>query len=83
MNLSPSEILSVVVVLVGVVIWLVRLEGRVNLSDRLLNDLTTDVHNLAMDAKYIRGRVDVLVGRVRRTDIDEIDEFGRDRRGGG
>jgi hypothetical protein len=36
---------------VGALVWLIRLEGRVNLNERVTNDLSEDV-------KYIRARID-------------------------
>ncbi len=36
---------------VGALVWLIRLEGRVNLNERLTTDLSQDV-------KYIRDRID-------------------------
>ncbi len=39
---------------VGALVWLIRLEGRVNLNERLTTDLSEDV-------KYIRERIDVAL----------------------
>lgn len=85
MQLSNGEVFTLVLTAVGVIIWLVRLEGRVNLNERLLNDLTKHVEVVQKDVRYIRGRIDELVPRRRREDLDgyETDEDpGDDRRRG-
>lgn len=54
-----DPVLAVVVVpsVIGAVVWLVRLEGRINTSDHRLSDLKDDV-------SYIRERIDhALNGR--------------------
>lgn len=80
MQLSNGELLTIILTAVGLIVWLVRLEGRVNLNERLLNDLTRDVHNVQKDVRYIRGRIDVLVRRRRDDDDDEEDNGHGDRR---
>ena len=39
---------------VGGLVWLIRLEGRVNLAERLTNNLIEDV-------RYIRNRIDAAL----------------------
>jgi hypothetical protein len=45
---------------VGALVWLIRLEGRVNLNERLTTDLSEDV-------KYIRERIDVALNGSRKS----------------
>jgi hypothetical protein len=49
--MSPELILSAGGVAIGVVIWLIRLEGRVNMQAALHDRLSADV-------SYIRERID-------------------------
>ena len=46
-----SNLMSVVLPAVGIVIWLIRLEGRVNTTEQRFRDLKDDV-------TYIRSRID-------------------------
>lgn len=48
------ETIAVVIPAVGVIVWLVRLEGRVNGHDQLLSSLREDV-------RYIRQRIDQAI----------------------
>lgn len=54
---------------VGAVVWLVRLEGRVNSHDRELADhkkhTSEDISQLREDVKYIRDRIDRALGTGR------------------
>jgi hypothetical protein len=47
---------------IGSVIWLVRLEGRVNSHDREIKDVKdsheSDMQQIRLDLNYIRGRID-------------------------
>lgn len=45
---------------VGALIWLIRLEGRVNLNERLTTELSEDV-------KYIRDRIDIALNGSRKS----------------
>ncbi len=45
---------------VGALVWLIRLEGRVNLNERLTTDLSEDV-------KYIRERIDQALNGNRKS----------------
>jgi hypothetical protein len=45
---------------VGALVWLIRLEGRVNLNERLTTDLSEDV-------KYIRDRIDLAINGTRKS----------------
>lgn len=57
------------VVFVGSVVWLVRLEGRVNGHDREIADhkknTAEDISQLRDDVKYIRDRIDRALGAGR------------------
>jgi hypothetical protein len=45
---------------VAALVWLIRLEGRVNLNERLTTDLSEDV-------KYIRDRIDLALNGGRKS----------------
>ncbi len=45
--------LAIVIPFVAVIVWLVRLEGRVNLNERLTSDLQSDVSEIKRDVKLI------------------------------
>lgn len=51
---SPDWAYGLVLPLIGSVVWLVRLEGRVNGHDKSLSDVEDDV-------KYIRKRIDAAL----------------------
>ena len=58
MTIDPQSFLAVALPAVAVIIWLVRLEGRVNTGEQRVTDLKADV-------KYIRDRIDAaLNGRT-------------------
>jgi hypothetical protein len=52
--------LAVGTLAVGALVWLIRLEGRVNLNERLTTDLSEDV-------KYIRDRIDLALNGNRKS----------------
>jgi hypothetical protein len=52
--MGVAELLSAGVTAVGVIVWLVRLEGRVTSHDRELRDIKDDV-------RYIRTRIDQAI----------------------
>lgn len=49
---------QVVIAVIGAIVWLVRLEGRVNTADTRFKDLKDDV-------TYIRDRIDEVIGHQR------------------
>lgn len=53
-------------VVAGAIVWLVRLEGRVNSHDRELADVkdthADNVQQLRDDVSYIRHRIDSVLG---------------------
>lgn len=51
MNVDQGAIVTGVLACIGGIVWLVRLEGRVNTAERLHADLKEDV-------TYIRDRID-------------------------
>lgn len=56
-TIEPGTVLTAGAMAVGVVIWLIRLEGRVNMQSALQDRLSADV-------AYIRARIDdALNGR--------------------
>ena len=50
-NLSPEAVMAVVAPVVGFIVWLIRLEGRVNLQDARYSEIKESL-------AYIRDRVD-------------------------
>lgn len=67
MSAFTPELLAVLAsMVVAGIVWLVRLEGRVNVHDREL-ELVSDTHDkefqqLREDLKYIRDRIDAVLG---------------------
>jgi hypothetical protein len=59
---DPGTIVTLVGIAVGAVVWLVRLEGRVNSHDREIKDVKegheTDIQQIRRDVEYIRDRID-------------------------
>lgn len=55
-QLSAGEALTLVLSVIGVVVWLVRLEGRVNTQDRMHAELKEAVN-------YIRDRIDEALSK--------------------
>jgi len=41
MSIDPGAILTGIVLIVGAIVWLVRLEGRINLNDSRHEDITS------------------------------------------
>lgn len=54
MSMDPQLALAVGLPVIGGLVWLIRLEGRINLNERLTNDLADDV-------RYIRDRIDAAL----------------------
>lgn len=54
MQLDLQTFIAIAVPTGGALVWLLRLEGRINLNERLHNDLAEDV-------KYIRDRIDQAI----------------------
>lgn len=59
---DPGTIVTVVGLSVAALVWLVRLEGRVNSHDREIKDVKeghdSDIQQIRRDLEYIRGRID-------------------------
>lgn len=55
--LGLSEILSGLTVIVGLVVWLIRLEGRVNFAQNLVNKL--EVRHESLDNKIVNKLSDI------------------------
>ncbi len=53
MTVDMSGIVTVGVLLVGFIVWLIRLEGRVNLADARYLDLKDDVTEIKKDVKTL------------------------------
>lgn len=77
MQLSNGEVFTLVLTAVGVIIWLVRLEGRVNLNERLLSER---IEKVKEDVGYIRERIDEIAPPRRRRSEDETDAERHERR---
>lgn len=62
--MDASAVIPVVIAFVGVVVWAVRLEGRVNAHDRAHEEHKQRHEELRSDLTYIRERIDrALNGR--------------------
>jgi hypothetical protein len=67
---DPGTIVTVVCCAIAALVWLVRLEGRVNSHDREIKDVKegheTDIQQIRRDVEYIRDRIDraILNGRA-------------------
>ncbi len=59
---DPGTIVTAVGLAVGALVWLVRLEGRVNSHEREIQDIKrghdTDNEQIRSDRQYIRERID-------------------------
>lgn len=53
MTLDPGAVLMAGGMAIGVVVWLVRLEGRINLGDTRFGDLKADVQEIKADVKQL------------------------------
>jgi hypothetical protein len=53
-QIDPALAVVVVPSIIGAIVWLVRLEGRINTSDQRVADLKDDV-------SYIRDRIDTAL----------------------
>lgn len=59
MQLDPQTAIAIAIPTVSVVVWLVRLEGRINLSDSQQKDIKSDLAEIKADVKTL------LVAKVR------------------
>lgn len=53
MTIEPGLLLTAGALAIGGVVWLVRLEGRVNLADSKFADLKTDLEEIKKDVKSL------------------------------
>lgn len=53
MDMDPAAILTGIGLGVGGVVWLVRLEGRINLTDDRFASLKADIHEIKEDIKVL------------------------------
>jgi hypothetical protein len=53
MTVEPSFILGVGLPLAGGLVWLIRLEGRINLNEQRTNDLHSDLSEIKADVKTL------------------------------
>ena len=54
MQVETSTLIAVGLPTIGAIVWLVRLEGRINLSDRELAHITKTLDEIKTDVKKIR-----------------------------
>lgn len=54
MSMDPQTAVAIGLPIIGGLVWLIRLEGRINLNERLTNGLIDDV-------RYIRERIDAAL----------------------
>lgn len=53
-TLDAQSLLALAVPAVGVIVWLVRLEGRINVNEQMQKEMKEDV-------QYIRTRIDTFL----------------------
>jgi hypothetical protein len=58
MTIESGAALTVAITFVGAVVWLIRLEGRVNTNEALHATLKANHDELKADVRYIRERID-------------------------
>jgi len=62
MTPDPGTVVTIVALAVAALVWLVRLEGRVNGHERELQDVKkghdSDITGIRNDLQYIRDRID-------------------------
>lgn len=63
MSIESGAALTVAGSFVGAVIWLIRLEGRVNTNEALHATLKDSHDELKDDVRYIRERIDTALSR--------------------
>lgn len=61
MTIESGAALTVAISFVGAVIWLIRLEGRVNTNEALHGSLKDSHDELKEDVRYIRQRIDAAL----------------------
>jgi hypothetical protein len=52
-NIEPSLILAIGLPAAGALVWLIRLEGRINLNEQRTNDLHADLSEIKADVKTL------------------------------
>lgn len=52
-QLEAGVLFTVGVTATAVVVWLVRLEGRINLNERITSDLAADITEIKADVKAL------------------------------
>ncbi len=55
MNIDPQTAMAIVIPSITGLVWLLRLEGRVNMNEK-------DTKGLRKDVTYIRNRIDAALG---------------------
>ena len=55
MTVDVGTVVAISVPTVGVIVWLVRLEGRVNLADARHNDIKDTIQEIRRDVKRLLG----------------------------
>lgn len=55
--LDPLTVMSFAAMLIGGIVWLVRLEGRINVSDARYGEITSRL--IRIENKLDRGHVDI------------------------
>ena len=61
MTLEPGVIITMVLAAVGGLIWLIRLEGRINLNEQRANDLGLDITEIKGDINAIKNDIKTLL----------------------
>ena len=59
-----AALATVTVALFGLLVWVLRLEGKVNLHATLFEQNTLAHKDIKEDLMYIRGRIDAAINRL-------------------
>lgn len=64
---GAAEVITIAVLVVGLIVWAVRLEARVDAADRAVSDVRAehdkDLRQFREDLGYIRTRIDEALAR--------------------
>jgi hypothetical protein len=61
MTVEIGTVIAIAAPSVGVIVWLVRLEGRINLADARHNDIKDTIQEIRHDVKKLLGHGDEIV----------------------
>jgi hypothetical protein len=58
MTVEPGIALTLAAFGVGGIVWLVRLEGRIDKAEQRAQDHSNDITEIKSDMRYVRDRID-------------------------